>query len=83
MHGEIGGDIKLNVSPPYFAGTRYPIGLFSKGIIKSGCIKKPLRWWQENITRCAEEYGYTENQVKEYELYIDFLGKWMELYGLD
>ena len=50
-------------------------------MIRSGCIEKSIQWWQENITRCAEEHGYTPDQVKEYELYVDMLVRWFDVYG--
>jgi len=71
-------------SPPLrFNGSHYPIEYLKPGWIKSGCIEKPLVWWQENIVRCAEENGYTTTQVTEYELYIKLLSIWMKENGLD
>ena len=49
--------------------------------MQSGCIIKPLSWWLENIERCAEEHGYSEQQQNEYRLHIDHIAAWMRLYG--
>ena len=73
----------LTFPPLRFNGSRYFIEYLKPGWIKSGCIEKPLVWWQENITRCAEENGYTTTQVTEYELYIKLLSIWMKENGLD
>jgi hypothetical protein len=74
---------KLKESPLHINGSMYPIQFLSPGVIKSGCIEKPLVWWKENITRCAEENGYTPEQVKEYEVYIAMLEMWMVSRGLE
>jgi len=69
---------KLQEPPLHFCGSRYYIEFSKPGFIQSGCIEKPLDWWQKNVTRCAEEHGYSLSQVREYEMYVKFLGQWME-----
>jgi len=53
------------------------------GWIKSGCIEKPVTWWQDNIIKCAKEHGYTPQQIKEYAMYINFIITWMKWLGLE
>jgi len=62
--------------PLYFTGSWYWMGFVSPGIIKSGCIERPVAWWDENVERCAEEYEYTPEQQKEYRMYVDLLIAW-------
>ena len=71
------GTTKLEINPIYFHGSRYSMQFLSPGLIKSGCITKPLEWWEQNITRCAEEHAYTPAEVKEYELYVKLIAIWM------
>ena len=71
--------------PLWFTGIRFSIGYYSIGMIASGCIIKPVKWWEENIIRCAEENGYTPEQIKEYEWRVKTLVSWMkehDVYGL-
>jgi len=70
-------------SPLWIQGTRYSIGYISPGVVASGCISKPLTWWLEHVERCAEEYGYTAKQQREYRLHIEHIAAWMRLYGVD
>jgi len=53
------------------------------GWLKSGCIEKPLSWWKDNIKRCAEENGYTKEQVKEYIMYVKMIDMWMKRLKVD
>jgi len=64
--------------PLWFTGIRFSIGYYSIGMIASGCIIKPVKWWEENIIRCAEENGYTPEQIKEYQWRIKTLVSWMK-----
>jgi NDP-sugar pyrophosphorylase family protein len=79
---ELGDDYKLPVQPLWFCGIKYSIGYYSPGFIKSGCILKPVKWWQENIKRCAEEYHYTPEQIKEYEFRVKCLVEWMKIWDV-
>ena len=67
--------------PLYFTGSRYWIGFAAPGIIRSGCIEKPIAWWRENIIRCAQEYKYTVAQQEEYQVYVELLIAWAEKFG--
>ncbi len=79
-----GGTIKggtIDHTPLLIFGTQYWIGYAGDNLVASGCITKPLPWWLENIERCAEEYGYNEQQQKEYRMHIEHMAAWMRLYG--
>jgi len=67
--------------PLHFSGSRYYMEVSGPDTIRSGCIDKPLAWWQENVRRCAAENNYTPEQVDEYELYVSLLAIWMDKYG--
>ena len=72
---------KFPVCPMRFDGSKYFMEVSGPGLIRSGCIEKPVEWWQENVRRCAEEHKYTPGQIEEYELYVEMLAKWLEKYG--
>ena len=74
-------DYKFPIAPLRFNGSRYYIEVSGPSLIRSGCIEKPVKWWQENIKRCAEENSYTPGQVKEYEFYVEILAKWLDRFG--
>ena len=63
--------------PLHFFGSVYFMEFSKPGFIRSGCIEKPLAWWEENIVRCAEEHQYTPEQIEEYKLYVQMLKLWM------
>ena len=84
---ELGNCCKLgngceSIYPLWFFGIKHPIGFHKKGYVSSGCITKPIQWWIENITRCAEEHNYTPEQVKEYEWRVKTLASWMKMHDL-
>jgi uncharacterized cupin superfamily protein len=72
-------NIQLTVPPAYFNGSAYSIGFLRPGWVKSGCIEKPITWWEENVERCAEENEYTPVQIKEYKYYITYIAEWMKI----
>ena len=70
--------------PICITASRYFMGWTGiKGFIRSGCILKSISWWKENVIRCAEEHGYTEDQQIEYKLIVELVVQWMELKGVD
>ena len=76
------GNYCESLYPLWFCGMRYSIGFNKAGYIASGCIIKPVEWWEENITRCAEEHDYTKEQIKEYQWRVGALVSWMKLHNL-
>jgi len=78
----LGNDCEENIPPLWFSGPRYSIGFYSPGLVNSGCITKPIKWWEENIKRHAEEHNYTPEQVKEYVWRVKVLADWMKLHNV-
>ena len=78
----IGDGYNLPIPPLWFSGPQYSIGYHSPNTVVSGCIKKPIQWWEENIKRCAEENKYTPDEVKEYMFRIKCLSEWMKMWGV-
>jgi len=75
--------VKLDVTPIYIQGSRYWIGYCGQpGMIRSGCINRPVSWWKEKGVRCAKEYGYNTKQITEYVAHFATITAWMELYGV-
>ena len=62
-------------------GTRYKVCESNDGHITSGCIRKPVEWWLENVERCAEENGYTTEQQIEYREIFEFVAARMKDLG--
>jgi hypothetical protein len=79
---ELGDNVKLDVPPLWFIGPRYSIGYYSPGMVNSGCITKPISWWEENIKRCAEEHDYKPIEIEEYVWFIKVLADWMKLHNV-
>ena len=78
----LGDGYSLPVPPLWFSGPRYSIGYSRPGIVVSGCITKPIQWWEENIERCAEEHDYTPDEVQEYVWRVKILAEWMQMWGV-
>jgi acetyltransferase-like isoleucine patch superfamily enzyme len=78
----IGDNYNLPVQPLWFSGIKYSIGYHSPGLVKSGCILKPIKWWEENVERCAEEHNYNDVEIKEYKFRIACLSMWMKLWDV-
>lgn len=82
-----GGQIDSGVhktNPILILGSRYFVGWSGvNGQIRSGCILKPISWWDDNLVRCAEENHYTPEQIEEYKICFDAVKKWMVLKGVD
>ena len=80
---KIGSGVKIEKTPIYIQGRRYWIGYCGeKGMIRSGCINNPIKWWLENVEQCAEENGYSEIEQTEYRLHVEHVAAWMRLYGV-
>lgn len=61
------------------SNTPYSFTECSDGEIRSGCIKKPVAWWRENVLRCAEEYGYTPEQQQLARLAVEYVAAAMDV----
>lgn len=72
---KLGDGVVLKHTPTYIVGEQYSMCFVSPGIIQSGCITKPIKWWKENIRRCAEEHHYTPEQIEVYENYVNMLAR--------
>ena len=80
----LGNGVKLGETPLYIQGRRYWIGYCGEpGMIRSGCINKPIGWWLENVERTAEHHGYTPDEQTEYRRHVEHVAAWMKLYGVD
>ena len=58
------------VSPLQIQGTKHYFNIYKKGYIKIGCIVKSIEDWEKQFEQIGKEHGYTEEQIKEYGLYI-------------
>lgn len=75
----VGVGVDINV--PIFRSASYSMHWFAPNTIKSGCIIKPFKWWEENVERCAEEHGYDTFQQKEYAMYVKQIIEWQNQMG--
>ena len=58
-------------SPLQIQGSRHFVAECKKGYLKIGCKEFSFEAWNENLKTIGKEQGYTEQQIKEYGLYID------------
>lgn len=58
-------------SPLQIQGTKHFFNICMKGFLQIGCIKKTFKEWKEEFEKVGKEAGYTDEQIKEYGLYID------------
>ena len=64
---------------PIYRSKTYSIHWYSPGMIKSGCIIKPIDWWLDNVRRCAEEHGYDKDAQDEYEMFVRQIAEWEKM----
>jgi len=59
--------------PVFVHGSQFPMYQARPDgrIITSGCMTRPLEWWDEHVERIAEAYQYTFLQCQEYRVYIE------------
>ena len=67
-------------SPVFVKGTQYWVCESDNEHIASGCIRKPVAWWLENVEQCAEENNYTKQQQAEYRQIFEFVAAQMKLH---
>ena len=74
----IGDRARINeqVFLPIYRAARYQIHWHSVGHIRSGCIIRPIYWWRDNVVRCAEEHGYSEQQQQLYACFVEQIIAW-------
>jgi len=78
----LGYGYNLPVSPLWFCGPRHPIGYYLPGMVKSGYVTHPIRWWEKNIERYTKKCKYTQTDTKEYIWRVKALADWMKLWGV-
>ena len=66
-------------SPLQIQGTRHFVNFCAKGILKIGCHELKIDVWLKKFKTIGKENGYTEEQIKEYGLYIELAKKLNEL----
>ena len=59
------------VSPLQIQGTKHFFNICAKGKIQIGCKSFEIEYWESNFETIGKEQGYTEEQIKEYGLYIN------------
>lgn len=71
-NAEVYGDA-WEKSPLQIQGTKHFINECENGFIKIGCKVKPINEWINEFEKIGKENGYTEKEIKEYELYINLI----------
>ena len=68
--GEIwGGEILKNILQ--ICGSNHFVNICAYGRIQIGCYNKSFEEWQNEFEQVGKENGYTQQQIKEYKMYID------------
>ena len=58
-------------------GSRHRIAAVDRHNVSIGCYRQSLIWWQENYTRIGAQNGYTQEQIEEYGLHIEYVDQWL------
>ena len=67
-----------DTSPLQIQGSKHYFNVCDVGKIRIGCILKSIDEWERDFEQVGKKQGYTEEQIREYGLYIQ-LAK--QLYG--
>ena len=66
----IGDEIKLIIGF-YINGSQHTVTYVGNGKISIGCHTKEISWFNENYERLGKRENYSNDQIKEYKIYID------------
>ena len=61
----------FNYSPLQIQGKKNFVTECRKGFLKIGCIEFSLEEWKQRFKEIGNKNGYSESEIKEYELYIN------------
>jgi len=77
------GEFRDGWLPLQIQGSRHFVNIPDGQNIKIGCIKKSPAWWEENYAQAGRKERYTNQQIKEYKMYIDVAATQIECAGGD
>jgi hypothetical protein len=60
-------------SPLQIQGTRHFVNICKIGYIQIGCLSLSFENWKKSFSEIGKKEGYTEKQIKEYEIYINLI----------
>lgn len=61
-----GADLGGGLLPLYIQGSRDPVIVVEKDVIRVGCVHKPFSYWKENYQQVGSAHSYTKTQICEY-----------------
>ena len=66
-------------SPLYIQGSRHYVTTCSYSGLQIGCKCYEINEWLKNFKEIGEDNDYSEDEIEEYKLYIEFCAKWLEM----
>lgn len=78
-HVRIGG--KWEETPLQIQGSKNVVYVSEPGLIGVGCQIHSPKWWQREYRDLGNNHDYTEEQIEEYAMYLDFARTWMQRQG--
>ena len=66
-------------SPLQIQGSRHFVNVFKRFFLRIGCNEFSFEYWKDNFEKIGKNNNYTEEQIREYGLYIDLA---INIYGL-
>ena len=70
---ELGDYTILRNNPLYIVGTKHFVVNYTNDKIQIGCRVESFTWWNEHYKAIGKLEDYSEDQIKEYKSYIDFI----------
>jgi UDP-3-O-[3-hydroxymyristoyl] glucosamine N-acyltransferase len=73
----LGNDVRLGKSPIQIQGTKHLLYQYDYNQLGIGCEIHMIEEWKKNYKEIGKQHGYTDEEIKEYKLYIDLAAKRM------
>ena len=58
-------------------GSRHPIIAVDEDNISIGCMLHDLAWWREHYKASGRAQRYSDVQIEEYRLHIEYVAQWL------
>ena len=58
-------------------GTRHAIIAVDENNISIGCMRHDLAWWREHCQSAGRAEKYSDVQIEEYRLHIEYVAQWL------
>ena len=76
-NAHVSGDAWV-LAPICFTGTKHTIGVCASGIVRVGCHQMPIKEWLSKYESVGKSEGYSDAEIAEYKMYLDFISQWIQ-----